>query len=48
MKFVVCVRVGLTQETTDSQNGVQRGVLANGFVRVEDLRAGGMGGLFQE
>lgn len=48
MKFVVCVRVGLTQGTMDNQNGIRRGVLANGFVRVEDLGAGGMGGLFQE
>lgn len=47
MKFVVCVRVRLTQGTVDN-HGVRRGVLANGFVRVEDLRAGGMGGLFQE
>lgn len=40
MKFVVCVRVRLTQGTVDN-HGVRRGVLANGFVRVEDLRAGG-------
>lgn len=36
MKFVVCVRVGLTQGTMNNQNGAWRGVLGSGFVPVED------------
>lgn len=42
MKFVVCVRVGLTQGTMNNQNGAQPGVLGSGFVPVEDMYARGM------
>lgn len=42
MKFV-CVRAGLTQRTMNNQNGARGvGVLASGFVLVEDMCAGGM------
>lgn len=42
MKFVVCVRVGLTQGTVNNQNGAWRGVLGSGFWPVmEDVCAGG-------